>query len=72
MLSEVPRSGKRVVVMVTHDPAAAAHGDRIIRLRDGRIERDESVPRDQGVVRATSDLAQAIHTPVSGGTGGLL
>jgi putative ABC transport system ATP-binding protein len=44
MLSEVPRTGKRVVVMVTHDPAAAAHGDRIIRLRDGRIETDESLP----------------------------
>ena len=66
MLREVPRSGKRVVVMVTHDPAAAAHGDRIIRLRDGRIEKDESVSHDHGLVRATSDLAQAIHSPVSG------
>lgn len=28
------------VVMVTHDPAAAAYADRIVRLRDGRIETD--------------------------------
>jgi putative ABC transport system ATP-binding protein len=28
------------VVMVTHDPAAAAHADRLITLRDGRIVHD--------------------------------
>jgi putative ABC transport system ATP-binding protein len=28
------------VVMVTHDPAAAAHADRLITLRDGRIVQD--------------------------------
>src|SRR5436305_10544478 len=27
MLREVPRNGRRVVVMVTHDASAAAHGD---------------------------------------------
>jgi putative ABC transport system ATP-binding protein len=44
MLRDLPRAGQRVVVMVTHDPAAAAYGDRIIRLRDGLIETEESVP----------------------------
>jgi putative ABC transport system ATP-binding protein len=30
----------QTVVMVTHDPAAAAHADRLITLRDGRIVND--------------------------------
>ena len=27
----------QTVIMVTHDPAAAAHADRLITLRDGRV-----------------------------------
>jgi ABC-type lipoprotein export system ATPase subunit len=34
----LPADGRRAVVMVTHDPAAAAVGDRLVRLRDGRID----------------------------------
>ncbi|MDX6623759.1 MAG: putative transport system ATP-binding protein [Solirubrobacterales bacterium] len=30
----------QTVVMVTHDPAAAAHADRLVTLRDGRIVHD--------------------------------
>jgi putative ABC transport system ATP-binding protein len=30
----------QTVIMVTHDPAAAAHADGLITLRDGRIESD--------------------------------
>jgi putative ABC transport system ATP-binding protein len=30
----------QTVVMVTHDPAAAAHADRLITLRDGKIVHD--------------------------------
>lgn len=33
--------GTRSIVMVTHDEQAARVGDRRIRLRDGRIEREE-------------------------------
>jgi putative ABC transport system ATP-binding protein len=35
----VDRFGQ-TVIMVTHDPAAAAHADRLITLRDGRIVHD--------------------------------
>jgi len=28
-------------VLVTHDPALAAHADRVVTLRDGRIVSDE-------------------------------
>jgi putative ABC transport system ATP-binding protein len=30
--------GRRTVVMVTHDVQAAAHGDRTVHLRDGRLD----------------------------------
>jgi putative ABC transport system ATP-binding protein len=32
----------QTVIMVTHDPAAAAHADRLITLRDGRVVHDEA------------------------------
>jgi putative ABC transport system ATP-binding protein len=32
----------RTIVMVTHDPEIAAHTQRIIRIRDGRIESDRN------------------------------
>ena len=32
----------QTVIMVTHDPAAAAHADRLITLRDGKLVHDES------------------------------
>jgi putative ABC transport system ATP-binding protein len=42
LLRSLPEAGKRSVVMVTHDPAAAAYGDRIVHIRDGLLEREES------------------------------
>lgn len=38
LLRSLPRPGETSVVMVTHDPEAAADADRIVRIRDGRIE----------------------------------
>jgi putative ABC transport system ATP-binding protein len=32
----------QTVIMVTHDPAAAAHADRLVTLRDGHIVHDEA------------------------------
>jgi putative ABC transport system ATP-binding protein len=32
------------VVMVTHDAKAAAHGSRVVTMRDGRVVRDEATP----------------------------
>jgi putative ABC transport system ATP-binding protein len=32
----------QTVIMVTHDPAAAAHADRLITLRDGKLVHDEA------------------------------
>src|SRR5262249_60728771 len=37
LLRELPEKDRRTVVMVTHDPQAAAYGDRIVQIRDGLI-----------------------------------
>ena len=47
LLRELPEKGRRSVVMVTHDPLAAAVGDRIITIRDGLIDPQESAVRSQ-------------------------
>ena len=50
LLRELPERGRRAVVMVTHDPTAAAYGDRIVHIRDGLISgvrTQESGVRDQ-------------------------
>ena len=43
MLREATRERGLTVVLVTHDPKAAAVGDRIVRLADGLIVGDEAV-----------------------------
>ena len=37
LLRELPEADRRSVVMVTHDPAAAAVGDRVVHIRDGQL-----------------------------------
>ena len=44
LLADAVRDQGQTVVMVTHDLNAAAYGTRLIRLRDGVIESDQSVP----------------------------
>ena len=41
LLRGLTADGTRSIVMVTHDEQAARIGDRRVRLRDGRIEREE-------------------------------
>jgi putative ABC transport system ATP-binding protein len=38
LLGTLPEAGRRSVVLVTHDARAAATGDRVIHIRDGRVE----------------------------------
>jgi putative ABC transport system ATP-binding protein len=44
------------VVMVTHDPKAAAHADRVIFLADGRIVDDLSGPTIEGIADRMTHL----------------
>jgi putative ABC transport system ATP-binding protein len=43
LLRDLPEVGKRAVVMVTHDRQAAAYSNRIVHIRDGLIDSEESV-----------------------------
>ena len=43
LLASLPEPSRRAVVMVTHDPAAARYGTRVVSIRDGLIESDEPV-----------------------------
>jgi putative ABC transport system ATP-binding protein len=43
LLRELADHRHQTLVVVTHDPAVAAHADRQIYFRDGRIEREESL-----------------------------
>jgi putative ABC transport system ATP-binding protein len=36
------RDGAATLVLVTHDPALAAHADRVVELRDGRVVADRA------------------------------
>ena len=47
LLRSLPEPGKRSVVMVTHDAHAATFGDRIVYLRDGRVESEEWIKEKQ-------------------------
>lgn len=40
LLRRINREDACTVVMVTHDREASRHGDRVINLRDGKVERD--------------------------------
>jgi putative ABC transport system ATP-binding protein len=47
----------QTVVMVTHDPEAAAVGDRLVALRDGRLVHDAAPGSAAEVIELTKQLA---------------
>src|SRR5260370_7537628 len=58
LLRELPEKGRRSVVMVTHDPQAAAIGDRLVTIRDGLIDSqrprpESSSPKPQATTNLT-------------------
>lgn len=46
----------QTVVMVTHDPGHAAMADRLITLRDGRIEDEQTLPRGRATKAVLEEL----------------
>ncbi len=46
----------QTVVMVTHDPGAAAHADRVVFLADGRIVDEMEEPTTERVLEKLKDL----------------
>jgi putative ABC transport system ATP-binding protein len=51
LLSQIARQQRVAVLLVTHDPQAAAVADRVCTLRDGRIVLDESAVASPELVR---------------------
>jgi putative ABC transport system ATP-binding protein len=45
LLRSLPESGRRAVVMVTHDKGAAAYGDRLVMIKDGLLASEVGSPR---------------------------
>ena len=43
LLRTLPEPGQRAVVMVTYNPQAAAFGDRLIPICDGRVKAEETL-----------------------------
>jgi putative ABC transport system ATP-binding protein len=46
----------RTIIMVTHDPAAAAYADRVVLLADGRIAGDIAQPTPESVLAGLDAL----------------
>jgi putative ABC transport system ATP-binding protein len=44
LLEELHHNGN-TIILVTHEEYIAEHANRIIRIRDGRVERDEAVQK---------------------------
>ena len=65
LLRSLPESGKRSVVMVTHDPNSAAYGDRLFHIRDGLVERIDQLKEVRAAV-AREDVIRAAQAGVKG------
>jgi putative ABC transport system ATP-binding protein len=50
------RELRQTVVMVTHDPAAAAYSERVVLLADGRVAGEILQPTRESVLSALDDL----------------
>jgi putative ABC transport system ATP-binding protein len=57
-LGRAVRDLRRTVVMVTHDPAAAAHADRVVFLADGRVVDTMLAPTAERVLDAMKELGR--------------
>jgi len=57
LLREAVDVDGQTTVMVTHDPRAAAHADRVLFLADGRIVADMADPTESGVLAAMKEVS---------------
>ena len=67
LLSEISREQSLGVLLVTHDPAAAAVADRAFRLRDGRLEAYAAEAAEGAAPPAAGPPPAAAGPPVDAG-----
>jgi putative ABC transport system ATP-binding protein len=58
LLAQATRESRRTVVMVTHDPVAAAYADSVLFLADGRIVSDMERPTAESVLDRIKALGE--------------
>ena len=58
LLAQLHAEG-RTVILITHDAGVAAHAERLIELRDGRVLRDEHKSPVGGAARTPRSLGEA-------------
>jgi putative ABC transport system ATP-binding protein len=54
LLLELNRGEGATLIMVTHDPALAAHADRVITLRDGLVVSDQAVSAESAALESAA------------------
>ncbi|WP_255619478.1 ABC transporter ATP-binding protein [Cellulomonas xiejunii] len=60
----------RTIIMVTHDPTAAAYADRVVLLADGRIAGDIADPTPESVLAGLEGL-RVLEAPAGAPTGAI-
>jgi putative ABC transport system ATP-binding protein len=58
----------QTIVIVTHEPAAAAYADRALFLADGRIVEDLADPTAESVLDRMKGLDQAVRPTTAAGS----
>ena len=61
----------QTVVMVTHDPRAAARADRVVLLADGRLAGELAQPDPESVATALMNVTAASEASGAAPAGGL-
>jgi putative ABC transport system ATP-binding protein len=61
LLRETVREAGQTVVMVTHDPVAAAYAERVVFLADGRLVDELLVPTAELVAERLTELAERVR-----------
>jgi len=70
LLRSLPEQGRRSVVMVTHDPQAAAYADRLVHIRDGLVAGIDELAGDGHAdlfSREPQASARPTHSPTARG-----
>ncbi|HEX8628680.1 MAG TPA: ABC transporter ATP-binding protein [Catenuloplanes sp.] len=60
LLREAVRDFGRTVVMVTHDPVAAAHADAVLFMTDGRLVGELAAPTAEAVAERLTHLGDTV------------
>jgi putative ABC transport system ATP-binding protein len=59
LLRDLATKHNQTIVMVTHDSEVAGHADRLVRLRDGLVEKDQAVERESPVFQNVLPIKEA-------------